>query len=333
VTLLHGTLHSSKQDWKDHHGKPCFIEEVRFSRWLAGKRSPTAEAPRPAEANAFDKQYWDYMMVLAWVYFRERALVERVTASAVNGETYWHEVRLPDGRTEMVQTQAGPITPLNLTLHAVWRREDPTRAGAAPAITCDEAEGSILDQLRAGTLTAYGLENDAGDLREIPALWWADGKVYEGRGRPYAGSEEVFRSGATRWHGLRIKRDQVLTLWPELLVSTAQNTAEPASLQDNSSTNSTLSSRKRANRRGGRRRGPYFQRLRKFLEWYDDNRDGGVQAPTLKQLAADARKRLEQDRVIGVPVSRSAFEEAIKEIKEDLLAKASIGRVIRRNQN
>src|SRR5262249_50525532 len=135
VTLMRGVLHtvnSSSADWKQHHAHPCFVEEVCFRRWLDAKRPRTAEAPSAAAATkAFDNAYWDYMMLLAWVYFRERPLVERVAASAVKGEIYWQEEILPDGRHELIESYAGPITPLNLTLHANWRRGNPAMAATA----------------------------------------------------------------------------------------------------------------------------------------------------------------------------------------------------------
>lgn len=242
VTMTRGNLdirNSSSADWR-FHGQPCFIEEVAFRRVLYWERRPATptETPSAVGANALDRPYWTYMMVLAWVYFGERALVEQVADSAVNRRTFRQQVRLPDGRTEMVETDAGPITPLWLTLHANRRREKPETATMAPKMTCADAQSAIMEKLRADALTAYGLENDAGDLRPIPSLWWADGKVYEGRdGRPYAGPEDVFRSGATRWYGLLFKRDQVLKLWPEMTATasaaldklTSNRTAAPYS--------------------------------------------------------------------------------------------------------
>jgi len=157
------------------------------------------------------------MMVLAWVYFRERMLVEQVADSAVNRRTFWQQERLPDGRTEMVETDAGPITPLWLTLLANQRRANPATAATAPKITCTNAGATILEELRAGKLTAYGLADDAGDRGEIPALWWADAKVYsDTRKGPFAGPCDVLRLGATLWYGLLFRREQVLKLWPDL---------------------------------------------------------------------------------------------------------------------
>lgn len=230
VTLLRGTLHardSSSADWEQHHGRPCFMEEASFRRWLRGKCWPAVptETPSAIGAKAFDRTYWDYMMVLAWVYFGEHALVERVADSAVNGRTFWQQEKLPDGRVEMVETDAGPMTALSLTFLANQRRENPETAATAPKMTCSEAETTILDRLKAGALTAYGLKNNAGDLQEIPALWWADARVYFDRDRPFAGPD-TFRSGATRWYGMLFKREHVLSIWPDPLATNLKQPSE-----------------------------------------------------------------------------------------------------------
>jgi hypothetical protein len=78
---------------------------------------------------------------------------------------------------------------------------------------------------------------------------------------------------------------------------------------------------KKIKRRGGRKPGPYVDQLRSFLEWYHKNQPGGLITPTLKQLAADARRRLERDKVKRVPRSRSAFEAVIKKIKAEILSR------------
>jgi hypothetical protein len=233
-TLTGGMLYahdSSPIEWQKHRGQPCFIEEVPFRRWL-GRKSGSGdrtEALNAVGAHAFDRTYWTYMMVLAWVYFRERPLVEKVADSAVNRRTFYQQERLPDGRIEMVETDVGPMTLLSLTLLGNQRRENSGTVGLTPLMTCAEAHATIWEKLVANTLTAYGLENDVGNLQEIPSLWWADGKVYEDRdGRLYAGPTDVFRTGATRWYGLLFKRHQVLDAWPDMLEDSVKETAAMA---------------------------------------------------------------------------------------------------------
>jgi hypothetical protein len=233
---------SSPIEWQKYQGQPCFLEEAPFRRWL-NRKFTSADASgvpsAPVGTRTFERTYWDYMMVLAWVYFRDRALIEKVADSAVNRRTFYQQERLPDGRTEMVETDAGPITPLWLTLLGNQRRENPGAAAAiAPLMTCAEAQATILEKLVANLLTAYGLDNDAGDLQAIPALWWAAGKIYEGNnGRTYAGPVDVFRTGATRWHGLLFERKQVLSLWPEGSADVANVPAESVAVGTTAASN------------------------------------------------------------------------------------------------
>ncbi len=70
-------------------------------------------------------------------------------------------------------------------------------------------------------------------------------------------------------------------------------------------------------RRGGPKRGPYFGPLKRHLKWRRDNRND-LHTASLLELREDALERLRTDKVMGIPKSRSALEDAIKKAVKEL---------------
>jgi hypothetical protein len=170
----------------------------------SGKR--TDAATKAGRAEPFEAQYWNLMQVLAWVFLRDRSLVRDagLPSEELAKERYFFgEHTTPNGRLELIKT------PVRFTVTTL-RVEHAARGSACyPALHL--AEGAIIEALRSGRLTAYGLQNGKGDLKEIPALSWADLKFwYE---PDFAGPKDVFRYGATHWHNLTFQRKDVLAIW------------------------------------------------------------------------------------------------------------------------
>lgn len=154
----------------------------------------------------FEDPYWNLIETLAWVYLGDRAVVQRASDDVTDHGTFWQEMRLPDGRKELVETPASALGPIHLEVIAAQK-------GASLYQTLDDAENVLLGALRNGRLNALGLENNMGDLLEIPLAQWAGLKFYFGPSR--AGPLNIARVGATHWHGLKFSRSEVLEIWPD----------------------------------------------------------------------------------------------------------------------
>lgn len=218
-TLLHGTLNTrdcKSRGWVSHHGEPCFLEEVEFHRWLRNVIPPLSDAATVTGAGAFEKPYWNYMMVLAWAVLRDRSIVEEVAGSFIGGRPYHKRVAGPNGQRHWIESDYGPVTPLWLELTAQYRSGDTATNVGSPAKRVGDTEAEILTALEAGTIAASGLENGAGNRQEIAALWWADAKIFlDNNSKPYAAHRNFIRFGTTTWHDLLFARAGVLRAWPD----------------------------------------------------------------------------------------------------------------------
>ena len=134
----------------------------------------------------FETEWWNLHQVLAWVYLGDRALVKQ--GAIVN---------------------QGADFAIQLKLEATNRQ-------GACYTSFSAAEKALVEALQRGKLTAYGLENGEGNLKEIPSLQWADLKIWWGYRNPdHAGPHDCFRLGASRWIALRFRRKDILAQWPE----------------------------------------------------------------------------------------------------------------------
>ena len=167
----------------------------------------------------FEDPYWNLIQTLAW---GDRASVRRASDGVENHRTFLQEMQLPDGRVELVETPANPLSDLHLEIAAAYK-------GGAVYQTLDDAENALLDVLRNGRLNALGLENNMGDLLEIPLAQWAGLKFYFGP--PRAGPFNIARIGATYWHGLKFSRSEVLEIWSDPFDSSVEAQAQPQRLE------------------------------------------------------------------------------------------------------
>jgi hypothetical protein len=140
-------------------------------------------------AKAFDRTYWDYPMLLTWVYLRDREQVEQAADHAGS--------------------------PTRLELLASMRRSNPDVGPPPRFATCRDAEVDITNKLQSGVLTGLGLENGKGNAKEMPELYWATARIHwDGNREPITRPEDETQLSATRWYGLRFRCDRILSLWP-----------------------------------------------------------------------------------------------------------------------
>ena len=127
----------------------------------------------------FENSQWNSLQLLAWVYLRDRALVDELGASGPD-RTIWTEQNLPDGTRRLVPTSAPKPSSLRIDLVAAERgagtimpapgplpQHDPSNF--EPAVPSPpskrftgafasrvDAEADILHRLRVGALPVTG---------------------------------------------------------------------------------------------------------------------------------------------------------------------------------
>ena len=165
--------------------------------------------------DVFNESYWNLIQTLGWVYRRDPEWVCRASDEVTDHGTFPQEMQLPDGRVELVESPANPLNDRHLEIAAAL-------TGGAAYQTVNDAENALLGTLRNGHLNALGLENNMGDLLEIPLAQWAGLKFYFGPSR--AGPLNIARVGATHWHDLKFSRSEVLEIWPDPFQSVEDQT-------------------------------------------------------------------------------------------------------------
>lgn len=158
-----------------------------------------------------------------------------------------------------------------------------------------ERIGSINELLlafRSGRVTAQGREDGKGRLQEISTAEWVDLDFRRGN--------DVFRDDGSWWARVVVSASELRAVFKPLDTSSPKEQA----------------TRKRG---GGRKPGPYRNRLRQILEWYDENQEGGLEGVGITTLTRAVRVRLRKDNVKGVPKSRSGLEDAIRAERRRIL--------------
>jgi hypothetical protein len=161
--------------------------------------------------NAFETAYWELIQVLAWVFLRDRELVERLADPGFRQQQYyWAEVVLPDGRRTDARQNAGPVNDLTLDITASYEElyEDqlPCFKNSQGAID------AIIREMANGNLVGWGFENDRGNLTEIPQIQMTELKIHFYR-HPVISPEVTF-SEASSWHRVKFRSADVLRIWP-----------------------------------------------------------------------------------------------------------------------
>lgn len=154
----------------------------------------------------------------------------------------------------------------------------------------------LLLALRSGRVTAQGREDGKGRVQEMSVAEWVD--------LNFRGGNDVFRDDGSWWAGVVVSASELRAVSKPLDTSSPKEQA----------------TRKRG---GGRKPGPYRHALRKFLLFYDEKKEGGLEGVGITELTRAARTRLRIDGVKGVPKSRSGLEEAIKAERRRIIEQKS----------
>ncbi len=183
-------------------GAPLVFRERDWQDWLARQLAAAQPAPATNDPDAFSLTYWTLIQTVAWVFLRNRHIVELVTGDARLSRQYRAEALLPDGRKVMATQNVGRATDLTLDLYAATSGDTHFKSAV-------EAGEAILERMRAGEVVGYGRENGSGDMKEIPPISIIDASLNldpEGIGPKFG--------KATRWQDVRFKRADIVALWP-----------------------------------------------------------------------------------------------------------------------
>ena len=155
--------------------------------------------------------HWELIQVLAWVFLRDQELVERLADPGYRQqEYYWAEVILPDGRKTLAKQNAGPVNDVTLDVTAAYEElyEDKAKYFRNSKVACD----AIIRELANKNLTAWGFENDRGNLIEIPQIQWTELTIHFNR--HLVASPQNISSTASSWHGIKFQSADILRVWP-----------------------------------------------------------------------------------------------------------------------
>ncbi|MCB1741342.1 MAG: hypothetical protein KDK91_13285 [Gammaproteobacteria bacterium] len=159
----------------------------------------------PPAKGYFDDPFWNVHQVLAWVYTRDRSLVTSVSDDAAI-VTIKEEIRLPDGGRDVLEKKFDCRNPIFIeTSVAAY--------GCNVLPTWEVTVDAVLSALRRGSLTAYGVKNNAGELQQVERFQWAEMQFYFDP--DIAGPKDLSRLNAVSWHQLKFQSEEVLELWPD----------------------------------------------------------------------------------------------------------------------
>ena len=156
-----------------------------------------------------------------------------------------------------------------------------------------------------GRRDAYRFEKATGSTVSVPARLW----LAEEFDVSFVTSEASWKEKTAT--GM-VERSGVILLATEVL-------KERVILPDREKGEGPDATRKKT-RRGGRRRGPWYRELKKFLQWLydDDERRDIFENATQIELRRLATIRIKGAEISGYPRSRSAFEAAINKAKKEI---------------
>lgn len=157
---------------------------------------------------SFARPYWNLLQALAWIYLADRDFVEQAGEPA-SDELRAKMMPMPDGGEDLIDIPAYRVNVFTLTRAGEAR---PTRYHSFAA-----TRDALLEALTAGRVTAIGLENNRGDPKPVPAIFWLDATF--SFGPETAGTRKLHRAGSSRWFDLHFPREQVLGEWPSFAAS------------------------------------------------------------------------------------------------------------------
>ena len=156
--------------------------------------------------DGFEEPYWNPMQLVAWVLLRDPEWPHKCADGVTDHGSFKQELRLPDGRKEMVVTRADPPSPRKLELAN-------SAAGKPFMQSFEVAENDVVLELQTGGLRGWGRENGKGERRLIEPVQWAGLKfLYD----PMRAEPKVpYGIEGVSWYDLKFSREEAVARWPD----------------------------------------------------------------------------------------------------------------------
>ena len=165
------------------------------------------------EVDPFRETYWNLLQVVAWIETGDRALVARCSDQVSDYGSHWSEVTLPDGRKELAEVPSDRPGLWQIGLTAIYNS-----AGTGNSFT--QIERQFLDALAQEHIEVWGLANGEGSHRKIPPIEATELAIIEDRPRGWGvclQPKDPLRASTISWLNVRIRREEALSVWPDLL--------------------------------------------------------------------------------------------------------------------
>ena len=165
------------------------------------------------ELEYFDDPFWEPLQIVAWMCLRNPNYVHR-SSSAYFEWRRFKNTRSPNSYGEPIPLDI-PIALSDIRAIDRIMADDELRLFEFENVHL--AIEQLYQILKKGEINAYGVENGIGELKPIEAFKWADLTiVWDDLPKHTAACSSNFSDKATTWNDLRFKREEVLTMWPDI---------------------------------------------------------------------------------------------------------------------
>lgn len=181
--------------------------------------SPLAATPPPTEYDPLKEGRWTLIQAIAWVAWRDVALVREQSPDYRAECSYWVFRSWNQPKGDHFQMREGwflePLYPASafiLTMEDARMRSE----GSLPASAClsiKEAESELWRTLLEGRLIAEAFDSN-GSLIEIPAREWAHLQMFEEHDQQVLKYHPL---DAVAFSKIQCKRADLMRLWPKLV--------------------------------------------------------------------------------------------------------------------
>ncbi len=183
-------------------GRPVLVNRENADLFLEHIGHVERDGIRPEFFEAYD---WTALQTVAWIYTRDRDLICQLSPTR---ETFgWRlcDYRVP-GHDEIKTGQLDNDPPTAADIFMKVLDIEP-----CPFSSLEAAETELISACRAEKIKGFGLENGAGEPKEIPAIHWSKIK-FTWSDRP---RDETQPDRAGSWAHPTFEREAVLNLWRE----------------------------------------------------------------------------------------------------------------------
>lgn len=207
------------EDWLSWAMSENIDIDPRTERFLSNISSYTYHKKTVNDVDPFGKPSWNINLVLAWMYSRDPEFVKLFDNEVEDYGTHTNK-----------SGKEVPNRPPRV--EDIYNYEHPH--GVTPEFSGQEdVESSLINKLLHSGLECSGKENDQVKIKLIQPHLWADmiftsdagNETYAANNMPQDPFDDY---DETEWHHLRLKRDDILRIWPSRSASIKQEQTKKA---------------------------------------------------------------------------------------------------------